>query len=65
LLLDLLRRNLPNATVASFSFRALRPTFDVSAFQVCGRHNADIRSVQLWAQHSDGALAMDATAVLA
>jgi 3-methylfumaryl-CoA hydratase len=62
LLLDLLRRNLPGATVARFSLRAMKPTFDLSPFQVCGRVDADGRSVHLWAQHADGAMAMDATA---
>ncbi|MEJ8822785.1 MaoC family dehydratase N-terminal domain-containing protein [Variovorax humicola] len=65
LLLDLLRRNLPDAKVARFSFRAMKPTFDTTPFQVCGRRSEDGRTVQLWAQHSDGALAMDATAILA
>ena len=65
LLLDLLRRNLPEATVARFAFRAVKPTFDVGPFQVCGRRSEEGRTVHLWARHPDGALAMDATAVLA
>ncbi|HEY4219581.1 MAG TPA: MaoC family dehydratase N-terminal domain-containing protein [Gemmatimonadaceae bacterium] len=62
LLLDLLRRNLPDATVAKFSFRAMKPTYDVSAFQVCGSVESDRRTVKLWAQHLDGGLAMEGTA---
>ncbi|WP_213955253.1 MaoC family dehydratase N-terminal domain-containing protein [Variovorax sp. dw_954] len=65
LLLDLLRRNLPDATVARFTFRAVKPTFDLTPFQVCGRRSEDGRTVQLWAQHTDGALAMEASATLA
>jgi 3-methylfumaryl-CoA hydratase len=64
LLLDLLRRNLPGATVSRFSFRAMKPTFDVAPFQVCGRLDPDGHSAHLWAQHVDGVIAMDATAIL-
>ncbi len=65
LLLDLLRRNVPGANVARFAFRAMKPTFDVTPFEVRGRRGADGKTVHLWAQHTDGALAMDATATLA
>ncbi len=37
LLLDLLRRQLPQADVAQFRFKALRPTFDLHPFSVQGR----------------------------
>ena len=65
LLLDLLRRNLPDATVARFAFRAVKPVFDVAPFQVCGRRADDGKTIHLWARHTDGSLAMDATATLA
>ena len=65
LLLDLLRRNLPDAAVAGFSFRALSPLFDIAPFSLNGRPADDGRSVSLWAANCDGGLAMDATAVLA
>ncbi|MEJ8848713.1 FAS1-like dehydratase domain-containing protein [Variovorax rhizosphaerae] len=65
LLLDLLRRNLPDSTVTRFAFRAMKPTFDTTPFEVCGRRSEDGRTVQLWAKHTDGALAMEATATLA
>jgi len=65
LLLDLVRRNLPEATVARFVFRALKPTFDTAPFHVCGRREGDAKTIHLWARHEDGALAMDATATLA
>jgi len=64
LLLDLLRRQLPAAQVASFDFRALHPLFDGRPFQVCGQPLPDGRSFHLWAQDHDGWLAMDATAVV-
>jgi 3-methylfumaryl-CoA hydratase len=64
LLMDLLRREWPQADVASFRFRAVRPTFDLHPFHVCGAPSADGRSVALWAQDHEGWLTMDATAVL-
>lgn len=63
LLLDLLRRELPDARVRSFSFRAVKPAFDVTPFTVCGRRE-DSHAVKLWAQSPDGHLHMDATALL-
>jgi 3-methylfumaryl-CoA hydratase len=41
LLLDLLRRELPQAQVSRFEFRAVRPTFDLHPFSVCGEPAAD------------------------
>ena len=63
LLLDLLRRQLPQATVTGFSFRAVKPTFDIAPFSVCGRREDD-GSVRLWARSAEGHLAMDARATL-
>ncbi len=63
LLLDLLHRHLPDAQVASFSFRALKPLFDTAPFSVYGRLQ-DPKTVALWASTPDGALAMDAVALL-
>ncbi|MEW5889692.1 MAG: MaoC family dehydratase N-terminal domain-containing protein [Pseudomonadota bacterium] len=65
LLLDLLRRRLPQARVARFAFRALRPLFDSAPFAVCGRPEADARTIKLWARDAGGNLAMDASATLA
>ena len=64
LLLDLLRREMPDADVASFHFKAVRPTFDLHAFHVQGQPAADGKSVRLWASDHEGWLTMDATAVL-
>ena len=64
LLLDLLRRELPQARVVRFAFRALRPLFDNAPFRVCGQ-SLDAGTVRLWAATEDGLLAMDATATLA
>lgn len=64
LLLDLLRRNLPDVRVRHFSFRAIKPTFDLTSFKIGGARSKDGASAQLWAEHPDGTLAMDATAGL-
>jgi len=64
LLMDLLRRQLPDADVATFHFKALRPTFDLNAFRVNGALQGDGKTVSLWAMDHDGWLTMDATATL-
>ncbi len=64
LLLDLLRRQAPQAVVTQFQFKALRPTFDGRPMQVRGQPSADGRSVRLWACDHEGWLTMDATATL-
>ena len=64
LLMDLLRRHLPEAEVAAFRFKAVRPTFDLHPFQVSGRLGDDGRTVRLWAQDHEGWLTMDATVTL-
>ncbi len=64
LLVDLLRRNMPNATVAGFTFRAVKPLFDIAPFMVCGKPQDD-GSVKLWTRDAQGAVTMDATATFA
>lgn len=63
LLLDLLREARPDARVATFAFRALRPTFDLEPFYLCGATRAD-GAIHLWARDQHGHLAMDACATL-
>lgn len=60
LLLDLLRRQLPHATVKRFSFKAVRPTFDIHPFTVCGKLEG--QTVTLWSRDHEGWLTMQATA---
>jgi 3-methylfumaryl-CoA hydratase len=61
LLVDLWRRQQPEAALSHFEFRALRPLFDTAPFELCGRPEDDGR-VALWAQGPDGAAAMRALA---
>ncbi|MEZ0606505.1 MaoC family dehydratase N-terminal domain-containing protein [Paraburkholderia sp. IW21] len=65
LLVDLVRRELPNATLQSFAFKALRPTFAGQPFTVCGKPSADGKTIDLWAKDHEGYLTMRATAALA
>jgi len=65
LLVDLLRRNLPNARLLKFEFRAVRPVFDLWPFKVHGLPSADGKSVALWTEDHEGWLTMQATATLA
>jgi 3-methylfumaryl-CoA hydratase len=64
LLLDLLRHEMPDAELARYEFRAVRPTFDINHFFVCGAPHAAAKTFHLWAKDHEGWLTMDATAVL-
>jgi 3-methylfumaryl-CoA hydratase len=65
LLADLLRRHAPHKRLDHFSFKALRPTFDVNAFRVSGKPAGTDRAVQLWASDHEGHVTMQASAALA
>lgn len=65
LLMDLLRRNLPEAKVASFAFKAVRPTIDTHAFSVYGKPSEDGKTIELWGEDHEGWLTIQATATLA
>ena len=64
LLLDLLRREMPNAKVETFDFRAVATVFDNHKFSVHGQPEPDGSTIQLWVKRHDGALAMTATATI-
>ena len=65
LLVDLVRRHAPDAFVKSFSFKAVRPTFDLHPFRLHGQPSADGKTVKLWAADHEGWLTMQGTAELA
>lgn len=65
LLLDQLRGRQRDARLGHFSFRAVRPVFDMHPFSVNGQPQDDGRAIALWAEDHQGWLAMDATATLA
>jgi len=64
LLMDLLRRRMPDADVASFRFKAVRPTFEPHPLRLNGSLQEDGKTVHLWAQDHEGWVTMDATATL-
>jgi len=68
LLVDLIRQSIPACTLKSFEFRAIRPTFDIHAFKICGKPDLEKdpsgKTISIWAQDHEGWLTMQATAVL-
>ena len=64
LLLDLVRRHLPDATIGQFSFKALRPTFDQHPLRLYAQPAHDGRSVRVWASDHEGWLTMQGDVAL-
>lgn len=64
LLLELVRENLPDATVSSFAFRAVSPLFDTDAFTVNARWTGE-KTLDVWAANHTGGLATTAELTLA
>lgn len=64
LLIDLLRRHQPKAKITQFTFRALRPLFDVASFQIAGRLERQGQEAHLWASDGQGLLATEAAATI-
>ena len=64
LLLDLVRRELPDATIASVDYRMMRPLFDVNSLTVNGVRTG-ATTLDLWAADHEGWLATRATVELA
>ena len=64
-LLDLVRREAPNATLARFAFRAMAPVFDTAPFTVTGIPDGNGRGAVVWIKRADGGLAMRAEATFA
>lgn len=62
LLLDLVRRERPSATVERFRFKGLRPTVDTSPFTVEGGPGDSEQHLRLWSTDNQGQLAMEAEA---
>lgn len=68
LLVDLVRRQQPQAFIQSFAFKAVRPTFatrEPRAMALNGAPSEDGKTVRLWANDHEGWLTMQATAELA
>ena len=65
LLVDLVCRQMPGAFVKAFSFKAVRPTFDLHPFRLNAQPAADGRSVRVWAQDHERWLTMQGEVQLA
>lgn len=65
LLVDLVRRQQPDAQLLVFDFKAQRPMFDGRPFTLNGAPSEDGKTVRLWASDHEGFLAMRASATLA
>ena len=64
LLIDIVRRQMPQARVAEFRFRAVSALVDTGPFSVCGKPESDEKTISLWAKDESGGLAMTATATV-
>lgn len=64
-LLELFADNYSEATLSSFSFKAIRPVFDIDSFQVCGNKLDNTGSTKLWIADNAGNLCMEARVELA
>jgi 3-methylfumaryl-CoA hydratase len=62
LLLELKRQNVADRAFKSFKFRAVRPTFDTTAFTVAGKQDGD--NLSLWSADKDGYTCMTIKAEL-
>ncbi|MDX1513289.1 MAG: MaoC family dehydratase N-terminal domain-containing protein [Gammaproteobacteria bacterium] len=62
LLMDLCRRELPDAVLAGFSVRATAPLYDDRPFGIHGVPGPTAGEARFWAMTPEGALAMDGTA---
>ena len=64
LLLDLVRRQMPESNATQFQFRAVSALFNTAPFWVGGKPEADGRTISLWARDDSGGLATTATATI-
>jgi 3-methylfumaryl-CoA hydratase len=62
LLVDLLRRNVPGATLTHYEFRALKPLYDTATFTTCGTPDASGVGAELWTRDAAGEATMQARA---
>jgi 3-methylfumaryl-CoA hydratase len=58
LMMDLVRREMPDADPLSVRFRALAPLYDEGPFSVCGAPGPD--GAILWVERPDGTVTMQA-----
>ncbi|MGI9134063.1 MAG: FAS1-like dehydratase domain-containing protein [Rhodoferax sp.] len=64
LLMELVQHNLPAADIRRFSFKFVRPTFDLHPFRLNGQCEAEAKHLRLWAQDHEGWLTMQGSVEL-
>ena len=62
MLVDQFRLQFPDKKLVTFDFKALRPTFDINHFFVCGKVDESNATVDLWAKDHEGWLTMQGRA---
>ena len=62
LLVDLVRRSRPQASLRTFTFRALKPLYDTANFFTCGLPDEANGSARLWTRDAAGDATMEGTA---
>ena len=64
-LLELFADNYPGAALSGFSFKAIRPVFDIESFRVCGNKPDNTGNAKLWIADNASNLCMEARVELA
>lgn len=64
-LLELFADNYPDAILSGFSFKAIKPVFDIESFQVCGNKPDNTGNAKFWIADNAGNLCMEARVELA
>jgi 3-methylfumaryl-CoA hydratase len=62
LLVELIYDTIPGATIKTFAFKAIRPTFDTHPFTLCAKRNGN--ELSLWTVDHQGNLCMTANATI-
>ncbi len=57
LLVDLIERRFPDSRIGAFEFKAVRPTLDLNAFELCAKPLSD-GVFQVWGRDAEGCLTM-------
>jgi 3-methylfumaryl-CoA hydratase len=64
LLVEQVRRNLPGANIAAFSFKAIGPIFDHEPFYLCALRDPLSTQIKVWAENVRGQLCVDGLVTL-
>lgn len=65
MLVGLVCRSLPGASISTFGFKAMAPVFDDRPFDLCAQYAGADSDVRVWVQNADGHLCIDGQVTLA